>query len=189
LARIAHVAELDKHNFRYRNLPVHFIRAGGFLVSGPCRSEVLSAHFFGEASERRPWPTKREERPSAFAGRSKSPFAVPQAVEIPPLPIQASILSHSTSSNCSFSAPRRRESEKPARDIVRMPGATTATHYSAVRCKSERPSGSGQAGQPSILQWKRQPSERNQSQTRRAEPNSAKRSNTVRMAPVTDSSG
>jgi len=122
-------------------------------------------------------------------GAPNPAFAVPPAVEIPPLPIQASILSHSTSSNCSFSAPRRRESEKPARDIVRMPGATTATHYSAVRCKSERPSGSGQAGQPSILQWKRQPSERNQSQTRRAEPNSAKRSNTVRMAPVTDSSG
>ena len=31
-------------------------------------------HFFGEASERRPWAIKREDRPAAFAGRSSSRF-------------------------------------------------------------------------------------------------------------------
>jgi hypothetical protein len=41
--------------------------------SACCRSEVFpSAHFFGEAPERRPWAIKREDRSAAFAGRSKS---------------------------------------------------------------------------------------------------------------------
>ena len=33
-------------------------------------------HFFGEAPEQRPWATKREDRPAAFAGRSKSRLLV-----------------------------------------------------------------------------------------------------------------
>jgi hypothetical protein len=32
------------------------------------------SHFFGEASERRPWASKREDRPAAFAGRSEWVF-------------------------------------------------------------------------------------------------------------------
>ena len=44
----------------------------GFSLSDQTKQESL--HFFGEAPERRPWAIKREDRPAAFAGRSKLLF-------------------------------------------------------------------------------------------------------------------
>jgi len=41
----------------------------GCLLSD--REKQESLHFFGETPERRPWAIKREDRPAAFAGRSK----------------------------------------------------------------------------------------------------------------------
>jgi len=41
----------------------------GCLLSD--REKQGSLHFFGETPERRPWAIKREDRPAAFAGRSK----------------------------------------------------------------------------------------------------------------------
>ena len=35
------------------------------------REKQESLHFFAETPELRPWATKREDRPAAFAGRSK----------------------------------------------------------------------------------------------------------------------
>ena len=46
----------------------------GFSVFRPRKQKSL--HFFGEAPERRPWAIKREDRPAAFAGRSKWIFLV-----------------------------------------------------------------------------------------------------------------
>lgn len=43
--------------------------AGGLFAFRYRKQENL--HFFGETPERRPWATKREDRPAAFAGRSK----------------------------------------------------------------------------------------------------------------------
>jgi hypothetical protein len=34
----------------------------------------IKVHFFGDVSERRPWALKRDDRPAAFAGRSKWVF-------------------------------------------------------------------------------------------------------------------
>src|SRR5580692_11126377 len=85
-------------------------RVSGFCPRAPQRF-LKSAHFFGEAPEPRPWAIKREDRRLLLPGAPNPAFLVPLAVGIPPSPIQASILSHSTSSNDSFSAPRRRESE------------------------------------------------------------------------------
>jgi hypothetical protein len=42
----ADATELAQKKSAYRDLPVHFIRAGGFLVSGPCRWEVLKVSPF-----------------------------------------------------------------------------------------------------------------------------------------------
>src|SRR3974377_518470 len=39
----------------------------GFLFR---TEKTKSLHFFGEVPEQRPWATKREDRPAAFAGRS-----------------------------------------------------------------------------------------------------------------------
>ena len=43
----------------------------GFCSCPHCSDNFQSAHFFGEAPERRPWVEKREARQAAFAGRSK----------------------------------------------------------------------------------------------------------------------
>src|SRR5215469_4246662 len=60
-------------------------RASSFRIK-----KTKRLHFFGEAPERRPWAIKRENRPAAFAGRSKCLSDGIHAV-----PTQASILSRS----------------------------------------------------------------------------------------------
>ena len=116
------------------------IRPSGTLFCGVPEGfcfwvQVLkSAHFFGEASERRPWAVKREDRPAAFAGRSKSRLlgssrcrdtAVAYTGEypIPPRIHRAD----------SFCAPRL-ESEKPAGDYRENVGGNDcdALHYSSL---------------------------------------------------------
>src|SRR5580704_15057313 len=62
----------------------------GHRLQSFCPIQENQPHFFGEVSERRPWASKREDRPAAFAGRSKLVLAA----GIPLMPIQASILSH-----------------------------------------------------------------------------------------------
>lgn len=51
-------------------LPIGRGRASPFRIK-----KQKSLHFFGEAPERRPWAIKREDRPAAFARRSKCIFA------------------------------------------------------------------------------------------------------------------
>ena len=52
-----------------------FVRAGGFLVSlRAVRGFQIKPISLVKLSERRPWAIKREDRPAAFAGRSKSVF-------------------------------------------------------------------------------------------------------------------
>jgi hypothetical protein len=85
--------------------------------SACCRSEVFqSAHFFGEAPKRRPWATNAKIARLLLPGVPNPAFLVPQAVGIPPLPIQASILSHPHHLPTASAAPRLREPDKPAGD-------------------------------------------------------------------------
>jgi hypothetical protein len=103
---------------RLSNPPAHPLRrAGGFCFYGPLpfRGSLKSAHFFGEAPERRPWATKREDRRAAFAGRSKSlSWFLPLLLGY--RHCLYSQVSYPTPypSTDTFSKPNRRESEKPA---------------------------------------------------------------------------
>ena len=105
---------------------------GGFLVSAPVplRDYLKPAHFFGEAPERRPWAIKREDRPAAFAGRSKSRLSW----SLWPSGYRRCLyrqVSYPTRIIC-----RQLQRATPAGNlrnqpeiIVRTSGATTAAHY------------------------------------------------------------
>jgi hypothetical protein len=90
---------------------------------------LKSAHFFGEVPERRSWAITCEDRPAAFAGRSKSRLSSPCGIGIPPLPIQASILSPRIIYRpLQLATPTGNLRNQPE-IIVKTVGATTAVHY------------------------------------------------------------
>ena len=70
--------------------------AGGLFVFRQEQNKK-ALHFFGETPERRLWAIKREDRPAAFAGRSK---LLPRLFGILPAPTHVSILSRSFPSRC-----------------------------------------------------------------------------------------
>ncbi len=53
-------------------LPARLLPGPSLTLPGRPKG-LKSPYFFGEASERRPWAIKREDRPTAFAGRSFFP--------------------------------------------------------------------------------------------------------------------
>jgi hypothetical protein len=55
---------------------------------------LKSAYFFGEAPERRPWAINAKIARLLLPGVPNLAFLAPLVIGIPPLPIQASILSH-----------------------------------------------------------------------------------------------
>src|SRR5205823_4768243 len=106
-------------------------RAGGFLASYvKHRSTVAGTwiiHFFGEASERRPWAMKRETARPLLPGAPHSPSRWPG---YPLLPTRASILSH----QCTWLPALVRQIDQNLRNwtenSVRLSGEKIVTHYS-----------------------------------------------------------
>jgi len=96
-------------------------RASSFRIK-----KTKRLHFFGEAPERRPWAIKRENRPAAFAGRSKCLSDGIHAV-----PTQASILSRSF-----LPSDTRQQVNTRSRPghIVRRSRANNVTRYTLAYC-------------------------------------------------------
>ena len=130
----ADATELAPKKSAYRNPPaLHPCwRVSGFWPPADQRF-LKSAHFFGEAPQRRPWAIKRENRPAAFAGRSKSrplgpsgrrdtAVAYTAKYPIPPRIIYRHLQRATPAGNL------RNQPEI----IVRTPGATTVGHYNPV---------------------------------------------------------
>jgi hypothetical protein len=87
---------------------------------------------------RRPWAIKREDRPAAFAGRSKSRLPGPSGPRDTVLPIQA--VSYPTPHHLT-AASARHAAGNPRNQpeiIVRTPGETNAAHYRKERSESPR---------------------------------------------------
>jgi hypothetical protein len=115
----------------------------GFWFLPPAARRFLkSAHFFGEAPERRPWAIKREDRPAAFAGRSKSRLSCPSShrdtavaytgkYPIPPRIVYRQ-LQHATPAGNLRNQPEI---------LVRTSGATTAEHYTGQKRRYRKSGG------------------------------------------------
>jgi len=93
-----------------------------------------SAHFFGEAPERRPWDINAKIARLLFPGAPNPAFLLPLAVGIPPVPIQASILSHPHHLPTASTRHTERNLRNQREIIVRTTRATTAAHYSMRHC-------------------------------------------------------
>jgi hypothetical protein len=118
------------------NPPAHSIRAGGFLVSGPVpfrgsKNQPISSVKLPSGGL---GPIKCEDRPAAFAGRSKSRLSASLGVSGYRRCLYRQV-SYPTTHHLPTASPRHaaRYLRNQPEIIVRTPRATTAAHYNSAR--------------------------------------------------------